>query len=109
MSIPFEHAKQRPGEEQYGKVLKIWRVYRVNNPIHARNMVRVASQPIILSAGDRANFPITFLFDVIRMMTTTSGPAVIPFTIAAQNSALMGSTWVKVSRIPASVTAARVV
>ncbi len=72
-------------------------------PMQAHSITAVASQPTHFRYAGMTSFPITFWLEAIVMMTAISGAATIPFRIAAQNSALTGSIWRKLSDSPVKV------
>ena len=85
-----------------------------NMPATAAVMTAVESQPIIRSVREtRVNWPMTFLFWHISIITTMIGTAATPLITAAQNNALIGVRWVtrctagKFIASPTRVAAAR--
>ena len=75
-------------------------------PTAAAAMTAVASQPSALSHGRSVNWPITSGRDAISMIITMIGTAATPLITALQNSALIGSSGVKLSAAPTKVAAA---
>ena len=69
-------------------------------------MAAVASQPSVFSHGDSVNWPITFAREPISMIMIMIGTAATPLTTALQNSALIGSSGLKLSSAPTKVAAA---
>src|SRR5579864_3124798 len=66
----------------------------------------VAIHPMTARAGDTTNRPITCRLRAMSMITAMRGAAATPFSTALQNSALIGSSGVRLIRIPSPVATA---
>jgi hypothetical protein len=77
-----------------------------NMPIAASTMIPVASHPTTLKYTGRCSLPMIFGLLAISIIKHITGAAVTPLMIAAQTSALMGSSLVKLIISPISVATA---
>ena len=75
-------------------------------PTAARAIAAVESQPRLASNGLSVNWPITRVREAISMIMTMIGTAATPLITALQNSALIGSSGLKLSSAPINVAAA---
>ena len=80
----------------------------MNMPMAAAAITAVASHPRVLNPGLSVNWPITRRREAISMTMTMIGTAATPLITALQNSALIGSSGVKLSTAPTTVAAASV-
>ena len=75
-------------------------------PMAASAIIAVANQPRVISQRVSVNWPITDRREAMSTIMAIIGTAATPLITALQNSALIGSSGVKLSTAPTKVAAA---